>query len=163
MDTTHLYMFVDYDGVVKTYAENFPGLHDRQKMPFSHSMIRVLSYIAWKAELPAYFIPISSSPGQYTPAELKQIFLEVYNVDNLDLHPDITITPVRTNRHLYVKDILQKYQAQYHIVLDDEFFWYENQGLNYFRTDTYDGITHNIFNQIWDFAEKIAREKQQHL
>lgn len=40
MDTSHLYMFVDYDGVVKTYAENFPDeLHD-ENMPFSMSMIR---------------------------------------------------------------------------------------------------------------------------
>lgn len=36
MDTSHLYMFVDYDGVVKTYAENFPDeLHDR-KHAFQH-------------------------------------------------------------------------------------------------------------------------------
>lgn len=41
-----MYMFVDYDGVVKTYAENFPDeLHD-ENMPFSMSMIRVLSNIA---------------------------------------------------------------------------------------------------------------------
>ena len=39
-------MFVDYDGVVKTYAENFPyELHD-ENMPSSMSMIRVLSNIA---------------------------------------------------------------------------------------------------------------------
>ena len=63
MDTSHLYMFVDYDGVVKTYAENFPDeLHD-ENMPFSMSMIRVLSNIAGLSGLPAYFMPISSSPG----------------------------------------------------------------------------------------------------
>ncbi len=43
---TYLYMFVDYDGVVKTYAEGFPTYHNREQAPFSHSMIRVLSYIA---------------------------------------------------------------------------------------------------------------------
>ena len=42
---TYLYMFVDYDGVVKTYAEGFPTYHNREQAPFSHSMIRVLSYI----------------------------------------------------------------------------------------------------------------------
>ena len=31
MDTSHLYMFVDYDGVVKTFAENLPGRFNRQK------------------------------------------------------------------------------------------------------------------------------------
>ena len=51
---TYLYMFVDYDGVVKTYAEGFPTYHNREQAPFSHSMIRVLSYIAWEAALPAY-------------------------------------------------------------------------------------------------------------
>lgn len=50
---TYLYMFVDYDGVVKTYAEGFPTYHNREQAPFSHSMIRVLSYIAWEAALPA--------------------------------------------------------------------------------------------------------------
>ena len=51
-------MFVDYDGVVKTYAENFPDeLHD-ENMPFSMSMIRVLSNIAGLSGLPAYFMPM---------------------------------------------------------------------------------------------------------
>ena len=36
---TYLYMFVDYDGVVKTYAEGFPTYHNREQAPFSHSMI----------------------------------------------------------------------------------------------------------------------------
>lgn len=152
MDTSHLYMFVDYDGVVKTFAENLPGRFNRQKMPFSHSMIRVLSCIAWQARLPAYFIPITSSPGDYTPAELKRMFLEVYGVDNLDLHPDIPIVPVRKDRHIYVQNILAKYRPRYHLVLDDETFWYENQNLNYFRTDTYNGITHDVFSQIGDFG-----------
>ena len=134
-------MFVDYDGVVKTYAEGFPTYHNREQAPFSHSMIRVLSYIAWEAALPAYFIPISSSPGKYSREELEQMFRKVYQVDNLFLHPEIEITPVRTDRQLYVRDILQKYQVQHHLVLDDEPFWYENQGLNYFQTDTFDGIS----------------------
>ena len=70
MDTSHLYMFVDYDGVVKTYAENFPDeLHD-ENMPFSMSMIRVLSNIAGLSGLPAYFMPISSSPGRLSKEEL---------------------------------------------------------------------------------------------
>ena len=124
---TYLYMFVDYDGVVKTYAEGFPTYHNREQAPFSHSMIRVLSYIAWEAALPAYFIPISSSPGKYSREELEQMFRKVYQVDNLFLHPEIEITPVRTDRQLYVRDILQKYQVQHHLVLDDEPFWYENR------------------------------------
>ena len=82
---TYLYMFVDYDGVVKTYAEGFPTYHNREQAPFSHSMIRVLSYIAWEAALPAYFIPISSSPGKYSRKELEQMFRKVYQVDNLFL------------------------------------------------------------------------------
>ena len=28
---TYLYMFVDYDGVVKTYAEGFPTYHNREQ------------------------------------------------------------------------------------------------------------------------------------
>ena len=159
---TYLYMFVDYDGVVKTYAEGFPTYHNREQAPFSHSMIRVLSYIAWEAALPAYFIPISSSPGKYSRKELEQMFRKVYQVDNLFLHPEIEITPLRTDRQLYVRDILQKYQVQHHLVLDDEPFWYENQGLNYFQTDTFDGITHKVFLAMVKLAEEIAH-KQKHL
>ncbi len=151
-----MYMFVDYDGVVKTFAENFPFYHEREKAPFSHSMIRILSCIAWKAKIPAYFIPISSTPGNYSKEELKAMFVNIYGVDNLDLHPDEEIVPVRTERDHYVKQILQKYQPQYHLVLDDEAFWYENKQLNYFRTDTYNGITHQVFCRLWDFAEEIA-------
>ena len=106
---------------------------------------------------------ITSSPGDYTPAELKRMFLEVYGVDNLDLHPDIPIVPVRKDRHIYVQNILAKYRPRYHLVLDDEAFWYENQNLNYFRTDTYNGITHDVFSQIWDFAANIYLENQKHL
>lgn len=157
MDASHLYMFVDYDGVVKTFAENFPFYHNRKKAPFSHSMMRVLSCIAWKAKMPAYFIPISSTPGNYSKEELKKMFVNVYGIDNLDLHPEEEIIPVRTNRHCFINQILEKYQVKYHIVLDDEDFWYKNQNLNYFQTDTYNGITHQVFCQLWDFAETIAK------
>lgn len=159
MDQTHLYMFVDYDGVVKTFVEGFPFRHNRDTAPFNHAMIQILSYIAWKSTLPAYFIPISASPGSYRKDQLKKMFQEVYGVDNLDLHPVEPITEIRTNRQFYIKDILNKYQVKYHLVLDDEFFWYENQGLNYFRTDTQNGITYEVFNQMWDFADHIANNK----
>lgn len=159
MDTTHLYMFVDYDGVIITFAEGLPINYNRTKMPFSHSAIRILSCIAERAHLPAYFIPISSSPGSYSKQELKVMFRQVYEVNNLDLHPDEPIVEVRLNRHLYIKNILAKYQPEHYLILDDEFFWYENQGLNYFRTDTQNGITHEVFNQMWDFADNIANNK----
>ena len=90
------------------------------------------------------------------------MFRKFYQVDNLFLHPEIEITPVRTDRQLYVRDILQKYQVQHHLVLDDEPFWYENQGLNYFQTDTFDGITHKVFLSMVKLAEEIAH-KQKHL
>ena len=81
-----MYMFVDYDGVVKTYAENFPDeLHD-ENMPFSMSMIRVLSNIAGLSGLPAYFMPISSSPGRLSKEELLTMFRCTYRVGNLELH-----------------------------------------------------------------------------
>ena len=141
----HLYVFVDYDGVVKTYAEWFPTYIQRHSEPFSHSMINVLSFLAWEAHLPAYFIPMSSTPGNYSKEELETMFRDVYHIDNLFLHPEIPIAPVRTNRHSFVKEILQKYQVKYHLIFDDEDFWYQNQDLNYIKTDTYDGITHNAF------------------
>lgn len=153
-----MYMFIDYDGVVKTFAENFPFYHKRKSAPFSHSMMRVLSYIAWKAKMPAYFIPISSTPGNYSKGQLKTMFVNIYGINNLDLHPIEEIVPVRTDRHLFVKQILEKYQPRYHLVLDDEYFWYEKTELNYFQTDTYNGITHNVFCQLWDFAEQIANQ-----
>lgn len=77
MDTSHLYMFVDYDGVVKTYAENFPDeLHD-ENMPFSMSMIRVLSNIAGLSGLPALFYADQFQSG---PSEQRRTF------DNVSLH-----------------------------------------------------------------------------
>ncbi len=155
MDTSHIYMFIDYDGVVKTYAEWLPNYNRRQIAPFSHSMIRILSYFAWRANLPAYFIPISSTPGSYNKAELKTMFEQEYGVYNLELHPQEPIVPVRLNRQDYVKNILQKYDVQYHLILDDEFLWYEHENLNYFRTDTYEGIKHDTFCKICNWIETI--------
>lgn len=151
----HLYLFVDYDGVVKTFAEGLAVFHNREKEPFSHSMLRILSNVAWEANRRAYFIPISSSPGSYSKEELKKMFVEVYGIDNLDLHPEEPIQTVRKDRHLYVKKCLKKYNVKYHIVLDDEFFWYDKQGLKYFQTDTFDGITHEVFCKLMDYANII--------
>lgn len=151
----HLYFFVDYDGVIKTFTEGFPVYHNRDKAPFNHSMLRILAYIAWEAGRRAYFIPISSSPGSYTKEELKKMFVEVYEIDNLDLHPEEPIQSVRTDRHLYVKNCIRKYDIKYYIILDDEFMWYQDQNLNYFRTDTYNGITHDVFCSLAEYANKI--------
>ena len=159
MDASHIYMFIDYDGVVKTYAEWLPNYARRKQAPFSHSMIRILSYFAWCANLPAYFIPISSSPGDYSKEELKTMFEQEYGVHNLELHPLEPIVPVRQNRQDFVKSILQKYGVKYHLILDDEFMWYENQNLNYFRTDCYDGIKHDTFCEICDWIKTIKLKK----
>ena len=83
------------------------------------------------------------------------MFEQEYGVYNLELHPQEPIVPVRTNRQDYVKNILQKYDVQYHLILDDEFMWYENENLNYFRTDTFDGIKHDTFCQICNWIETI--------
>ena len=159
MDTSHLYMFIDYDGVIKTYAENFSDEFHHLDEPFSASMIRVLSNIANSAGLPAYFIPISSSPGSYSKAELTKILKNTYRVNNLELHPQEEIVPVRMDRAEYVKNILQKYNVAYHLILDDEFHWYEGKNLNYFRTDTFDGIRFETFLKLSEFAEQIYNQK----
>ena len=100
-------MFVDYNGVVKTYAENFPDELHNENMPFSMSMIRVLSNIAGLSGLPAYFMPISSSPGRLSKEELLTMFRCTYRVGNLELHPHEPVVPVRTERAEYVKKILK--------------------------------------------------------
>ena len=64
---TYLYMFVDYDGVVKTYAEGFPTYHNREQAPFSHSMIRVLSYIAWESSPARLLHSDFIQPGKIQP------------------------------------------------------------------------------------------------
>ena len=158
MDTSQLYMFVDYDGVVKTYAENFPyELHD-ENMPSSMSMIRVLSNIAGLSGLPAYFMPISSSPGRLSKEELLTMFRCTYRVGNLELHPHEPVVPVRTERAEYVKKILKRYDVAYHLILDDEFHWYEGERLNYFQTHTFDGIRFETFLKVAEFAENIRRQ-----
>ena len=159
MDNSHLYMFVDYDGVIKTYAENFSDEFHHFDEPFSASMIRVLSNIARTAGLPAYFIPISSSPGSYSKEDLARIFKDTYRVNNLELHPQEEIVPVRNNRTEYITNIIKKYNAAYHLILDDEFHWYEGKNLNYFRTDTFDGICFKTFLLLSEFAEQIHKQK----
>lgn len=155
-----LYLFVDYDGVIRTFIEWNHYNNLEKSGPFNHNAMTLLSKIAEDSGRDTYFMPITGNPDISDKPLLQKIFHQKYGINNLKLHPDEPILPRRAERCDYVQECIRKYQIKNYLVLDDEDCGYSKRQMNYIKTDTYNGILFEHFIKMDDYIKKINQEEQ---
>lgn len=152
-------LFFDFDGVLaswedwSSYDKNNSKLIDR----ISNNKIRFINKLLKDNEINAAFFPISSWSYVFKDKDILDSWLKDMNLTNFYSFNGIGSHYYSgNNRGEFIKKILSDNKIKNYVILDDEEHENEYNGLNFIKTDMYNGI---LYENILALNEYINNWK----